>query len=171
MENIFKDMEFMPGASAEEYKENTLQNIAMLFNELDEVSGINDMIKITILIIAAVIGTKGKETINEKEKDFIGEIFNDICGMDKDTAVEQLDRELDESSYNVAYDLADMSPQLFALFSNVVLCFAYIDGVFEEEPSQRMSDIAMSSMNIFMGSPEDYLNNTFDDENEDDEDY
>ena len=52
-----------------------------------------------------------------------------------------------------------MSPQLAGCFCNFILCFAYVDGFFEDEPSQMLSDIMTGSMNVFPGTPEDFLGN------------
>lgn len=159
MSNVFKETQFMPNANINELKAVALENATQLLGALQDIPNMTAYVMISILATGVRIAVNGKSEINQKEKDLIQHVFGDICNADIADIIDLIDQPLDERSYKIVKDLAQMSPQLAGWFCNFILCFAYVDGVFEDEPSQKLSDIMTGSMNVFPGTPEDFLDN------------
>lgn len=159
MSNVFKEIQFMPNASVNELKAVALENATQLLGVLQDIPNMTAYAMISVLATGVRIAVNGKNEINQKERDLIQQVFGDICNADIADIIDLIDQPLDERSYKIVKNLALMSPQWAGWFCNFILCFAYVDGIFEDEPSQKLSDIMTGSMNVFPGTPEDFLNN------------
>ena len=157
MSNIFKQVDFMPGATTEELKDKAIQHAGELMSVLNNIPNMNDMVFIKIFSAGIRIAVDGK--INDREMELITAFFNEICtGVPTETFTEIIEDPVDDRAYKIVEDLFQMSPQIGMSFCNFIMCFAYVDGVFEDEVSQKLSDIVTNSINIFVGTPSDFLN-------------
>ena len=165
MSNLFKEMNFMPGATLEELKDKAVGHAIEILAAISNVPNMTDYAMVFVLCTGIRIGVLGDGVINDKERTIITGFFDRICS---DTPIENLmeliDVPLDERSYKIVADLFDISTTLGIQFCNLIMCFAYADGVFEDEVSQELSDIVTRNASVYVGTPEDYLNSLDEDE-------
>lgn len=156
--NLFKMMNFMPGATPEELEEKAVMHATRIIEALDDVNGMNDLVKIGILCCGIRIAVYADEEINEKEKTMITGFFEQICGdYPLEVFLQIIENPIDDSAYKIVKDMFDLSTVLGMEFCNMIMCFAYVDGVFEDEVSQNLSNLVSGCTNVFPGTFEDFL--------------
>ncbi|MDO4756725.1 MAG: RCC1 domain-containing protein, partial [Parabacteroides sp.] len=65
---------------------------------------------------------------------------------------------IDEAIFFIDLSIKDVPADFATSILNLICCFAYVDGKFDDEVSQMLSNTISSSMNVFAGTPEDALN-------------
>ena len=142
MSNIFDKMNFMPGASIEELKEEAIKHTKEIMETVNQIPNMTDTIFAAILAAGIRIAVFGDGEISDKEKSLVEAFCSEVFG---DAALEifweLIKHPVGEQSYKIVEDLFQMSNMTGMQFCNFIMCFAYVDGVFEQEVSQRLSDI------------------------------
>ena len=158
MSNIFDKMNFMPGASIEELKEEAIKHTKEIMETVNQIPNMTDTIFAAILAAGIRIAVFGDGEISDKEKSLVEAFCSEVFG---DAALEifweLIKHPVGEQSYKIVEDLFQMSNMTGMQFCNFIMCFAYVDGVFEQEVSQRLSDIVNKYTKTYPGTVEDFL--------------
>jgi len=152
-DNVFKKMGFIPDATFEDIRDEAILHASEVIKNLQKFPKINADMILQILAASVRIGVMADGKIDEQERRLIKEVFAEICDGTYDEVLKAIDRPLDDRTYKIAEDLLKMSTSLGMEFVNLSICFAYADGVFEDEVSQKLSDIVTENVHLIQGNP------------------
>ena len=141
MSNIFENYEFMKGASEQDFFDAAVEKANELINACNELEGLERSGIIGLLSCAINIGVMDDGEISEQEECMIKYVV-------ERTFPDAVDDVMTQAKGPVVLTLLKLQqlkqfgvPVLFAALLNTALCFAYVDGKFEEGTSQMLSDI------------------------------
>jgi len=152
-ENVFKKMGFIPDATFEDIRDEAIVHASEVIKFLQKLPKMNADTMLHVLAAAVRIGVMADGKIDAVERRLIKEVFAEICDGAFDEVMKVVERPLDDRTYKIAEDLLRMSNALGMEFVNLSICFAYADGVFEDEVSQRLSDIVTANVKLVNGNP------------------
>ena len=152
-EDLFKKMGFIPDATPEDIKYEAVVHASEIIRFLQKIPKMNADTMLHILATAVRIGVLADGKIDENERQLIREVFSEICDAPFAEVMKVVDRPLDDRSYRIVEDLLKMSNALGMEFVNLIVCFAYADGVFEDEVSERLSAIVTENVRLVSGNP------------------
>lgn len=123
------------------------------YNLLGAVEFLDDNATFGIMVVGARLGVSGDGVINKDEKDLIDEIFSraEFCPLSE--VYELLKGPLSGSEYDMVPLLSQMGNHVVMAFLHYVLCFAYADGVFEDDVAEKLDGtLGMNLLADFMES-------------------
>lgn len=152
-ENIFKKMGFIPDATFEDIRDEAILHASEVIKNLQKFPGMNADMMLQILAAAVRIGVMADGRIDGQERRLIREVFAEICDGTNEEVLKAVERPLDGRTYKIAEDLLKMSASLGMEFVNLAICFAYADGVFEDEVSEKLSELVTENVHLVSGNP------------------
>ena len=150
---------FMSGAEPQEIKNRAINEAINIVDILQQFPNIDFMRTMLVLVSAVQIAVNYKDPLKEEEETMIRQVFSEICDADTDVIM-NLVREPLEEGEQILTLFSEISQPLAVAIGNFILCFARADGVCEPAVSEKVKSILSVSGNIFMGSPEDFINGT-----------
>ena len=142
MGSVFDNYKFMEGASEQEFFDAAVENAKKLSNL--EAEGLQKNVITSLLAWAIEIGTMDDDEISEQENRMIKYVIEKTYPDCFDTIMDQVN-----ASIGVDFTLIKLSqlnqmagPDIMVPFLNLILCFAYVDGVFDETTANRLAQAA-----------------------------
>lgn len=156
--NLFTNTEFMPGASEQEFFDRAVEEIKKLNEISADMEGLEEVGIANNLVIAIALGVKDDNNISDQEARMIKYVIEKTIPDYLEYVQESVEAvEIEEALLRLQLFSIILPPTAISALANIVLCFAYVDGVFDERVSQELSNVLTSSMDIFEGTPEDYI--------------
>lgn len=147
--NLENEFEF---ASKYEVEQKAKESVVLLIRALKDL-GVNDKVIFGTLIQAISLGTLGDGRISDEEEELIVGAFSPFYNGTRAELMELFGEEIDESIYENARLIDKLGPNVALPFLRVVLGFAYIDGVFEDDVAKKLDGIfGMSLLAAFFAS-------------------
>ena len=141
MSNIFDGYKFMEGASEQEFFDAAVEKANDLIKACNEIEGLEKAGIIGLLGCAMNLGTMDDGEISEQEERMIKYVA-------EKTFPDAVDDLMAEANGLVIITLLKLNrlkqigvPKILLGVLNTALCFAYVDGKFDETTAQRLSDI------------------------------
>lgn len=142
MSSVFDNYKFMEGASEQEFFNAAVENAKKLM-QLEAEGLQRDVIHI-MLGWAIEIGTLDDGEISEQEDRMIKYVLENTYPESSEKIMDQVN-----SSMSVDFTLIRLSqlnqmggPTIMVPLLNLILCFAYVDGVFDETTAERLAKSA-----------------------------
>ena len=157
MSNIFSNIKFMPDATERDFFDTAVQKTRQFIDLCKKIPGLNGD-GVTNLILSAIrIGVMDDGIISKQEERMIKYVYENIDPERVESIIELANGPVEEAFLHLRImSLIAPSECLMAL-ANIILCFAYVDRKFDDETSQKLSDLLSTKGNIITGSPEDFL--------------
>ena len=155
--NLFNKVEFMPGASEAELLAKALQHAQELYKLLYRIPGMNDNVFIGFICSGIRLAVMDDGIFSEQERGFVHKFFAELLDDYPRMLDDLIGGAIEELQYKLVKDAFNIGTFAGMELCNLIMCFAYLDGKFEDDVSQRLSEIVKSSANVFPGTPQDFL--------------
>lgn len=149
--NMFANLESkFQFASTEQLVATAKSSMREMFDAMDAFS--MDA-KINVALIGIKLGAAGDGVLNAQEKMLIQEVFGASIKVPMEQFCELLEDKPGDDVYNAVRNLTQLGNGVAMPFLHFVLCFAYIDGVFEDDVAEKLDGIfGMNLMVDFFSS-------------------
>lgn len=104
-------------------------------------SSVNTTARFGVLTLGAQLGVAGDGYIGDEEKHLIDEIFRTIWKGQMEELYSLIREPISEDSYNLVRMVTKFGNPVSTAFLHFILCFAYIDGIFENDVAEKLDGI------------------------------
>lgn len=95
---------------------------------------------VNMLLLSAKMGVAGDRMIGKEERLLLNDVFSDYI-TDMAPVYEIVSKKITDSDYEMMTTIPKLGNEIAMSFLNFILCFAYIDGKFEDEVAERLDGI------------------------------
>lgn len=141
MGNALKNFESnIRGRSMDELEQMAIQSIGDMYECVSEQEN-SDSVLVMMMFQAARIGICGDNNINDEEREFVARVIGKFYNGSTDEILQLIGEEISEKDYLTLNLFSQLGQDFSIAVLRLILCFAYCDGVLEEEVEERLEQL------------------------------